>query len=110
MTFGEESIQYGALGARTPACGAASLSTVDEISDAPVGLERALGACGGVEVPQGWDAEDDETDLYDEEDVDLEDDEDFDDDLLEDEDEDEDEEYEDELLVEEESKEELDGL
>ena len=80
------------------------MSTVDEISDAPVGLERAPGACGGVEVPQGWDGDDDEADLYDEEDVDLEDNEDFDDNLLEDEDEDE--EYEDDSLVEEESKEE----
>ncbi len=84
------------------------MPTVDEISDVPVGLERALGACGGVEVPQGWDGDDDEADLYDEEDVDLEDDEDFDDDLLENEDEDE--EYEDEPLVEEESKDEVDGF
>ena len=81
---------------------------VDEISDAPVGLDRALRACLGVEVPQGWDGDDDEADLYDEEDVELEDDEDFDDNLLENEDEDE--EYEDEPLVEEEAKEEKDGL
>ena len=86
------------------------MSRVDEITDAPVGLDPALGVCMGVEVPQGWDGDDDEADLYDEEDVDLEDDEDLDDDLLEDEDEDEDEEYEDDPLVEEESKEELDGL
>ncbi len=90
------------------------MSRVDAISDAPVGLNRALGACGGVEVPQGWDGDDDEADLYDEEDVDLEDDEDLDDDLLEDEDEDkdkdEDEEYEDDPLVEEETKQEQDGL
>ncbi len=84
------------------------MSRVDENSDAPVGLKRALGACGGVEVPQGWDGDDDEADLYDEEDVDLEDDEDLDDDLLEDEDEDE--EYEDDPLVEEESKEAVDRL
>ncbi len=84
------------------------MSRVDEISDAPLGLEHALGACGGVEVPQGWDGDDDEAELLNEEDVDLEDDADFDDDLLEDEDEDE--EYEDDPLVEEESKEEVDGL
>ncbi len=81
---------------------------VDEISDAPAGLDRALGACGGGEVPQGWDGDDDEADLFNEEDVDLEDDEDFDDDLHVDEDEDE--EYQDDPLVEEESKEALDGL
>ncbi len=84
------------------------MSRVDEITDAPVGLDPALGVCMGVEVPQGWDGDDDEADLYDEEDVDLEDDEDFDDALLENEDEDE--EYEDEPLVEEESKDEVDGF
>ena len=84
------------------------MSRVDEISEAPVDLDRALRACMRVEVPQGWDGDDDDTELYDEEDVDLEDDEDFDDDLLENEDADE--EYEDELLVEEESKDEVDGL
>ena len=84
------------------------MSRVGEISDAQVGVDRALGACSGVEVPQGWDGDDDEADLYDEQDVDLEDDEDFDADLLEDEDEDE--EHEDESLVEEESKDEVDGL
>ena len=84
------------------------MSRADETSDAPVGLDPALGVCMGVEVPQGWDGDDDEADLYDEEDVDLEDDEDFDDDLLENEDEDE--EYEDEPLVEEESKDEVDGF
>ncbi len=84
------------------------MSRVDEITDAPVGLDPALGVCMGVEVPQGWDGEDDEADLYDEEDVDLEDVEDFDDDLPENEDEDE--EYEDEPLVEEESKDKVDGF
>jgi hypothetical protein len=84
------------------------MSRVDEITDAPVGLDPALGVCMGVEVPQGWDGDDDEAELYDEEDVDLEDVEDFDDDLLENEDEDE--EYEDEPLVEEESKDKVDGF
>ncbi len=84
------------------------MSRVDEITDAPVGLDPALGVCMGVEVPQGWDGDDEEADLYDEEDVDLEDDEDLDDDLLENEDEDE--EYEDEPLVEEESKDEVDSF
>ncbi len=84
------------------------MSRVDEITDAPVGLDPALGVCMGVEVPQGWDGDDDEAELYDEEDVDLEDDKDFDDDLLENEDEDE--EYEDEPLVEEESKDKVDGF
>ncbi len=84
------------------------MSRVDEITDAPVGLDPALGVCMGVEVPQGWDGDDDEAELYDEEDVDLEDVEDFDDDLLENEDEDE--VYEDEPLVEEESKDEVDGF
>ncbi len=84
------------------------MSRVDEITDAPVGLDPALGVCMGVEVPQGWDGDDDEAELYDEEYVDLEDDEAFDDDLLENEDEDE--EYEDEPLVEEESKDEVHGF
>ncbi len=84
------------------------MSRVDEITDAPVGLDPALGVCMGVEVPQGWDGDDDEAELYDEEHVDLEDVEDFDDDLLENEDEDE--EYEDEPLVEEESKDKVDGF
>ena len=84
------------------------MSRVDEITDAPVGLDPALGVCMGVEVPQGWDGDDDEAELYDEEDVDLEDVKDFDDDLLENEDEDE--EYEDEPLVEEESKDKVDGF
>ncbi len=84
------------------------MSRVDEITDDPVDLDPALGVGMGVEVPQGWDGEDDEADLYDEEDVDLEDVEDFDDDLPENEDEDE--EYEDEPLVEEESKDKVDGF